>query len=428
MTSRGRWLLAGLVVAVLAVLIHGFARRLRPAPAPRDSQETAEPVPAPPVLRPDLEKTPLAYQSEYWLQLGERATPKMMLVGSRRTPAFVVARGLAVSSPRIAEEQGETAFKLLGGGPESGLVLLEVAASAPEQVFVPSDLASLHPGLLVAAVSLSADGRLVVVPGTLASAPIPLDEEAATEDVDSLDLSIILPHSLTAAAIVDLDGKLVGAAFDVGGRFRLLSSGALLRIVERLRSHPFCYAIEVGEIDERAKELLRVPGGVLVERVREESFVPAPSIREGDVLLEWGGHGIVSPEEFRRSYEAQKPGALVSFELRRGRRRVRSATITPGQDCRPAASSPVVFSKIGITLGRSSDPETDGEVLALVAGGPAAKAGVEVFHRILEVDGLPLRQGGLEVLQSFERRPRPLPILIRRDRRVRLLAVSPNDE
>jgi hypothetical protein len=44
------------------------------------------------------------------------------------------------------------------------------------------------------------------------------------------------------------------------------------------------------------------------------------------------------------------------------------------------------------------------------------------------VDGLEFRHGGLEVLQGFERRPRPLPLLVRRDRRVRLLAVSPNDE
>jgi len=170
-----------------------------------------------------------------------------------------------------------------------------------------------------------------------------------------------------------------------------------------------------------------VTGGVIVERVQETSFVPGPSIREGDVLLEWGGREIASPEEFRRSYEAQTPGALVTFEVRRGRRRVRGGTVIPGPDCRPADGSPILLSGIGMTIGRTDGPETGWEVLTLTSGGPAARGGIKVADRILMVDGLEFRHGGLEVLQSFERRPRALPILFRRDRRVRLLAVSPNE-
>jgi S1-C subfamily serine protease len=424
--NRGGWLLTGLVVAVLGVLIHGFAQRLRPAPAPTESAETPEPVPAPPALRPDLEKTPLAYHSDYWRQLGERARPKILLVGSARIPAIVVAPGLAVSSPGVVLEQGDSSFKLLGGGPQSGFALLEVALSVAPQVFTPSDPASLHPGLLVAAVSLDADGSLLVAPGTLATAP--REEENAAGDEDSLKVSIAFPHPLPAAAIVDLDGKLVGAAFDVGGSLRLLSSDVLLRLVDRLRSHPFCYAIEVGELDQRVKDLLKLTDGVIVERVRETSFVPAPSIREGDVILEWAGGSIATPDEFRRSYQAQEPGALVSFEVRRGRGRVRGRTVMPGSDCRPADGSQVLLSAIGMTLVRRDQPETAWEVLSLSGGGPAARGGIAILDRILEVDGLQLGSGGLDALRSFERRPRPLAVLVRRDRRVRLLAVSPNEE
>jgi len=80
-----------------------------------------------------------------------------------------------------------------------------------------------------------------------------------------------------------------------------------------------------------------------------------------------------------------------------------------------------------MTIGRTDGPETGWEVLTLTSGGPAARGGIKVADRILMVDGLEFRHGGLEVLQSFERRPRALPILFRRDRRVRLLAVSPNE-
>ena len=426
--GRGGRFLAGLVIAVLTVLIHGLNQRLRPAPTPTESPETPERVPAPPARRPDLEKTPLAYHSDYWRQLGELLRPKIVLVGSRSTPALVIEPGLAVSSPRIADEPAESSINLLGGGPESSLALLELGPSSGAQAFVPSDIASLHPGLLVAAISLTADGRLLVIPGYLASAPPPLGDENAMGEQDSLDVSIAFPRSLAAAAIVDLDGKLVGAAVDVRGSPRLLSSETLFRIVERLRTHRFCYGIEVAPIDERVRELLGVTDGVLVERVREGSFVPGPSIREGDVLLEWGGHEIASPEEFRRFYQDQGPGTLVPFEVRRGRQRVRGGTIMPGPDCRPAGRSPVLLSRIGMTIGWTDEPESGWVVWALTSGGPAARAGIETFDRILQVEGLPLPRGGVEVLQRFERGPRALPILVRRDRRVRLLAVSPDDD
>jgi S1-C subfamily serine protease len=426
-TTRGGWLLTALAVAVLGVLIHGIARRLRPAPTPTESVETTEPVPARPSLRPDLEKTPLTYHSDYWRQLGERVQSRILLVGAARIPAIVIAPGLAVSSARLLDEEAES-LPVVGGATESGLVLLEVASAETPQVFALADPGSLHPGLLVAAVSLAADGRLLIAPGTLASAPVLPEEDATWGDEDSLDVSIAFPRSLPAAAIVDLDGQLVGAVFDVGGRLRLLSSEVLSRLVDRLRTHPFCHAIEVGQIDERVKELLNVGRGVIVERVRETSFVPAPSIREGDVLLEWGGHEVASPEEFRRFYEAQEPGALVAFEVRRGRSRVQGRTVMPGSDCRPANGSRVSLSGIGMTLARTEESETGWEVLTLTPGGPAARSGIAIFDRILQVDGLPLESGGLELLRSSERRPRALPVLIRRDRRVRLVALSPHGE
>jgi S1-C subfamily serine protease len=379
-------------------------------------------------LRPDLEKTPLAYHSDYWRQLGERVKSKIVLVGSRSTPALVIEPGLAVSSPRLVEEAGETPFRLLGGGPESNLTLLELPPPSAAQAFVPSDPASLHPGLLVAAISLTADGSLLVVPGYLASAPRPLEDGSATGEEDSLDVAIPFPRSLATAAIVDLDGQLVGAAFEAGESLRTVSSAVLLRVVERLRTHPFCHAIEVAAMEDRVKELLGMAGGVLVERVRESSFAPGPSIHAGDVLLAWGDHEMTTPEEFRRAYEAQAPGHLVAFEVRRGRSRVRGSTVMPGPDCRPAGRSPVPLPRIGMTIGWTDDPEPGWGVLALTPGGPAATAGIEVRDRILRVDGLALPRSGVEARQRFERRSPALSILLRRDRHVRLIALSPDDE
>jgi hypothetical protein len=410
---------------VTAVLIQGLLARQRegPEPAPR-----AEPPPIASTLRPDLEKTPLTYHSDYWRQLGERVQPKIVLVGSRRTPALVVGPGQAVSSPLVVEDAAGASFRVLGGGLWTGLALLELSPSIAAQAFVPSDPRALHPGLLVAAVSVAADGRLLVAPGHLASAPPPLHDESAMGEEDSLEVSIDFPRSILAAAIVDLDGNLVGAAFDVGESLRLLSARTLERIVERLRSNAFCHGIEVTGLDDRVRQLLGVSGGVLVSRVRESSFLPGPSILEGDLLLVWDGHPIATPEEFRRFYEAKTPGTLVAYELRRGRSRLRGSTLMPAPDCRPAARSPIELSRMGMTIGWTEEPEPGWAASTLTPGGPAARAGVQIRDLVLEVDGLPLPRGGMEALQRFERRPRALPLLVRRDRRVRLLAVSPDAE
>lgn len=211
LSNRGERLLAALAVSVVVVLVHGFVVGRRGGPEPGEAPKL-EPSSVASALRPDLEKTPLSYYSDYWRQVGERVKPKMMLVGSRGTPSLVVAPGLAVSSPRVAEEQAEASFKLVGGGPQWGLALLEIARSTPERPLVPSDPASLHPGLLVAAVSLTGDGRLLLAPGYLTSVPVPPEDESAPVrevDEDSLEVSIAFPHSVQVAAIVDLDGNLV---------------------------------------------------------------------------------------------------------------------------------------------------------------------------------------------------------------------------
>ena len=54
-------------LAVIAALVHGALNRESPAEAaPRVAEEPAPP----PFVRPDLEKGPLTYVSDYWLQLG----------------------------------------------------------------------------------------------------------------------------------------------------------------------------------------------------------------------------------------------------------------------------------------------------------------------------------------------------------------------
>ena len=102
---QGRRLLlpAVALVAVVAVLVHGALDHQPPAEAARSLE--IEPAPEPPtIVRPDLEKSALAYFSDYWLQLGERTRNKIAFIGPEKAPAIVVAAGLAVTSMQVAED------------------------------------------------------------------------------------------------------------------------------------------------------------------------------------------------------------------------------------------------------------------------------------------------------------------------------------
>ena len=55
------------------------------APEPSESPKV-EPTPVASALRPDLEKTPLSYYSDYWRQVGERVKPKIVLAGPGAHP------------------------------------------------------------------------------------------------------------------------------------------------------------------------------------------------------------------------------------------------------------------------------------------------------------------------------------------------------
>jgi hypothetical protein len=125
------------------------------------------------------------------------------------------------------------------------------------------------------------------MPGHLIAAPAPSASDLGPEAGDSLEVFVPAAPSPSAAAIVDLDGNLVGAIVRGGEGRRVFSAESLYRAVARLRAHPTCRSIEVADLDPAVRRLLHVEAGVAVERVAREAFGPAPSIRAGDVLVEW---------------------------------------------------------------------------------------------------------------------------------------------
>ncbi len=468
-----------LLLAVAGVLIQGALNRQPPAEASEGPKLSLPSPPSLPNFRPDLEKTPLTYFSDYWQQLSSRAKGKIVLIGDGRFPGVVVAPGIALTSADAADdvlrkqaerraalkteapeqnpaEPAEPAsgegldesletkssrpagppaerYRLLGVDSELKLALFELARPFQAAAFTPVDPATLRPGMYLAAVSLNTAGEVWIAPGYLISPRVP---SAAKAERDSFETSIVFPRSGRTAAIVDLDGSLLGVALPSGHGMRLLSSEAVLRIVDRLRDQQPCRAIDVATLSDPLLKLLGVSNGVVVEEVRKDAFVPAPSLRPGDVLLQWNRQPVVDATDFQRLYDAQEPGTLAPYVVLRNRKRVSGATRMPGPDCRPEGEPLEVFPKIGLTLqwgqtpGSGADGVIDGwKVLAVSEDSPAAEAAVERDDWIIAMDGVTLTTPDAKrPLEAFERKPRSLALTLWRNGRVKLLLVPPPKE
>ena len=465
--------------------MHGALSREPAAEAAR-TQKTA---PAPVSHgggRPDVEKTILAYESDFWLQLAQASRSKIYLVSSKRIPAVYVSPTLAVSSITAAEElirdrqkqelieeraarrtaggesdaqtpagsegpvnerdessgsaddeagsggeASEEAPRLIAVDARLGIALFELS-EAVEDPFLMVSPASLPPGSFLAAITVEADKRLRISPGYLVSTE---KTGMADQDAESFEVSFELGEAPAMAAVVDLDGNLVGLAVRSPEGNRILSAPTVSRLVERMTEQPPCHSIEVSDLPAAAAKLLRLRNGVFVERVLDESFKPASSIHPGDVILRWAGEVVENAEQFHELYEAGSAGRLTRYLVQRGARRISGGTIMPGRDCRAVGEPPLSLVEMGVVLEWSERPADEPEdkaagwrVIALIEEAPASESGLRLDDRILSANGREVtRRNGASTFSPFEQRGRSLALSVKRGDRVKLLAVSPDE-
>ncbi len=423
--ARGLLFPAVLGLAVLGVLLHGTLSHQAPAEALAEGELPRTPVEVP-GFRPDLEKSPLTYRSDYYRQLGESIQNKFVLLGGERIPGVVVAPGVALTTLRAAdglaaeqqgtgEQEGRASREILGVDTARGLALIAVKQDDPEASFNSRGYWVLPPGAAIAAVSLGPDARVRVTPGSAVSL------STATEGF--LDVAVPFSDLLEAAALVDLDGNLIGVAMRTNEAIEVMSLEEVNMIVERLAAGPVCQAVEVGDLTAELRSALGVPGGVAVERVRQDSFLPEPSIHEGDVLLSWNGEPVESAEEFVGLYQSTEAGELVRYVAWRGRQRVSGRTRMPMADCRAMEGAGEVLAAWGVTLKWAR--ETGWRVIQVVDDSPAARGGLMDGDLTIAADGDALSESDRRRLVRLEQSTRAVVLTLRRGDRVKLLAVNP---
>lgn len=494
--ARGLLFVVLLIPVVAAVLLAG-ALEEEPTPAQREEPPAVERSP-PGLLsiRPDLEKTPLAYQAEYWDQLAEGAANRLVLIGPDRVPGLVLERGYVLTSatavapdaetppPAIqpanaggtdavaegtpdspnstdapaapvstestsAERDGsgtaggeatgtdtaaepvdeapsESGPGLLGVDWDAGLALFELGDPATASPFEIGDASELHPGAFTAAVTRGTSGRMQLTPGYIAAAGGPAATGGGAPATP--DIAIALPEATEVAALIDLDGGLVAAAFQHDGAVDLLTTTQLFDAMARLRERPVCYPIVTADLSDEIYGLLDISNGVAVERVRVQAFRTEAPVRPGDVLLEWNGEAVSSVDQFQELYRGHRTGDIAEFVALRGTRRVAGRLVVPDRHCRPLPEDVATeIPRLGMALVWSPDHST-WAVVRVTPDGPAATAGLRAGDRVLTVNGRELAERN--VLRTLDRlilRAPAILFTIERDARVRFLAVTPSD-
>ena len=493
--SRGLLLPVGVLLIVGAVLVHGAINR-QPAAEAALKLETEPFQPPPQPSRPDLEKTPLTYNSDYWLQIAQQARLKIELISTKRIPALVIGPNLAITSIEAADaliadqqvrqlireyhelasaesaseppatadqeprergtlENSEAApeeaespqppslaqepepYRLLSVDTKLGIALFELSQAVDEPFSLISPV-SLPPGSFVAAITVEPDQRLRITPGHLVSTE---QSGQSEQDLESFVVSFDDEGAPPAAAIVDLDGNLVGLALHSPGGSRLLAAPAVYRLAGRLKEQPPCHSIEVAEVPLAFRKLLRLREGVFVEKVRQDSFLPEPSIKAGDIILRWGGKRVENVEQFYEFYEGHPAGTLARYSVLRGQQCIAGATRLPASDCRPLGEPRRSFPRLGVLLHWTDSAAIAGadsmpgwRVDAVVEGSPAARGGLLSRDVIVAINGRGLVQRtAARPLESFEeqareeqargKQARPLVLTAQRDDRLKLVPV-----
>lgn len=441
------------LLVVFIVLVDGAIDRVNQEARDETSVSVAglaqQPSPPPsvrPVLRGGLEKTPLTYFSDYWAQLAEVVGPNLVGIGRTQVSGVVVEAGLAVTTVEGAEileaerartvlaqeEAGISAETLVSEervsypfaravDREFGLALVEIEAT--HEPFAVANVSQMPSGSYIGSVSLEKAGHSVIAPGYLVSLQLESELDPRENDLQTS----LLPPPRGVSAVVDLDGALVGVMYSSSDGPRSLTVSSLRRVIDSMAESVPCRAITVSAIADEVLALLDVDNGLLVASVIERAFVPEPSVRPGDILLEWGGEPVTTVDNFIERYDSAGVDSLVRYRVLRGQRRVDGGTVLPDTECRTHRPATVRLVSLGIILRWLDGASTPtGWIVETVAeGGYADAAGIQEGDVVSAINGVPLdnvdQQSTLERINLDDG---PQIIALRRDGQSRLAVMT----
>jgi serine protease Do/serine protease DegQ len=304
---------------------------------------------------------------------------------------------------RLSDARKFTA-KLVGRDPKTDLAVLKIDAPAALPVAELGDSDRLRIGQWAIAIGNPFGLDRTVTVGIISATARTRVGLATYESFIQTDASINPGNS--GGPLLNLDGKVIGintaiVASGQGIGFAIpanMARDVMRQLITKGRVVRGWLGIVIQDVtDELSPSFgVREREGVLVADVMTGSPADAGGVRQGDVIVEFGGDRIKEVPELQRRVASVSPGQSIAITVVRERRPV-GLRITVGE--MPADEPMVTDDTSEETLGlavepvpselaqRLDPPAAAGVVVTSVApGGPADRAGLRPGDVILELD------------------------------------------
>lgn len=409
--------LAALIGAALGILVIGSA--LRP-PKPASGAVTPPTQTEMRRLQRLAERRDLETMASHFAGIAADVGRSVLRVetGSQSgivwSPNLVVGAGQsgpASDSVTLLAESGATLASLrVIGGPDLPLAAFQVSSRLTPTARRGTNAPELRTGEWLVAVWRDEGGQAFTPGHYVETLPIRCGGLSAHELSISLDLS----PQMAGAGLFDLDGALVGvvlpceerhAALNIESVIAALAHGGSVegRLVAR-------YGLRVVPLEEAIRSHFRTDAGVLVSEVWTGFAAELIGLRPGDVIVGVDGNPVGSPEDLKGLLDPTERGEVV-LEVWRARRS-REVRLSVGVVEAPGEIS---RGEPGLGLGLAA-PGAGFTIGPIVAGSPAAAAGIREGDLLLRVDFLTPRSA-LEAQRALSRKGQPVFLEIQRGTR-----------
>jgi S1-C subfamily serine protease len=243
-------------------------------------------------------------------------------------PGYVVTAAEALgdtSTLRVLTEEGrEHAAKVTGRDPSTDVALLAVEGltEAPLQA---ADPAALRAGQFVLALGRSTEHGIIVSFGGVAVAGGPWQSQLGGRLDRFIRLSLSLSRASEGAAVLDLEGRLVGMAVSgPRGTTLAIPSATIDRVAAQLLATGrigrgyLGMALQPVQLPDELQKAANTSIGLLVSKVDAQSAAALAGVLLGDVLVGWNGTPIRDHRQLQLLLGPESIGTAVTLGTLRG--------------------------------------------------------------------------------------------------------------
>lgn len=292
--------------------------------------------------------SPLTALSNGFADAAERAAPAVVQVQGRRRPAsgIVYAPHVVVTSARAlgredglhvrSADQAVHDAELAGWDPATGLAVLRVAGL--EGLAIEKSPVVPRVGHLALGIARSWSNALTASAGTIAviGGPLATGRRQSIEEI--IRTTAPMHDGFAGGAFVDTDGRAIGVctAAAIRGLGVVIPGRIAWKTIDAIIEHGSAKRGYLGiagqpvALPDAQQQPNHPAEALLVVGVTAGSPAAQGGVLVGDVMLEFDGHAVRSPEDLLELLQGDRVGRPAALHVLRGTLRV-SLTVTVGE-------------------------------------------------------------------------------------------------